>query len=244
MCERIETMVESLSVELNILESKTLRGKVAEVIFRHFAKELSNKLRMFFVSLCSMEELSRLFRRPKYHEHDIELYRSLTSMVKEESESCFICMRRSKRLYLVPSSIGRVVKMCPRCHIWLRKLNLMVYVDKKYILTRDVFFFKDALRVLSKLPRDDRNFLNDIVSAYAPQNTPFDYVGIDRQGNKYLINVKSTLKERKTSPWSLLSKTEKAIYLERARSLGWIILIPIITFYDNWRVCIRFKILR
>jgi len=87
--------------------------------------------------------------------------------------------------------------------------------------------------VLYKLDAEARKFLGEVdIGPKGPGQYSFDYVCVDDQGGKYLVDVTS-VRGLDTSP-APLSKKERLI-AEHAREAGFKILIPVVRFLHNWR---------
>jgi hypothetical protein len=91
--------------------------------------------------------------------------------------------------------------------------------------------------VLSKLDEEAIEFLHKVYGGGGSGQKPFDYVCVDQNSCRYLVDVTAiTLHhEEEVKPIRALSKREKEV-AEEAKKLGFKILIPVIRFLENWTV--------
>jgi hypothetical protein len=94
--------------------------------------------------------------------------------------------------------------------------------------------YLEVVKILSKLSDEDRAFLWNIYKASkaSPGQHPFDYICVDDEGNKYLIDVTSV--RGKGLP-AKLSRSEMEICI-LAESKGFKVLVPVVKFLENWQV--------
>jgi len=94
-----------------------------------------------------------------------------------------------------------------------------------------------VVHVLSKLDEKAIEFLHRVYGGGGSGQKPFDYVCVDQNGCRYLVDVTAiTLHhEEEVKPIRALSKREKEV-AEEAKKLGFKILIPVIRFLENWTV--------
>jgi len=95
--------------------------------------------------------------------------------------------------------------------------------------------YADAIEVLIRLDEQALNLLNEGRPICSGQYS-FDYICVDNQGSKCLVDVTS-VRGLDTTP-APLSKKEKQI-AKRARTAGFKILVPVVKFLHDWRVLIE-----
>jgi hypothetical protein len=94
----------------------------------------------------------------------------------------------------------------------------------------------DVVEVLSKLDAQTRDFLRELYGMGPSGQHPFDYVCVDDQGGKYLVDVTS-VRGIDASP-APLSKREQEV-VAMAKEKGFKILVPVVRFLPDWRVLIE-----
>lgn len=100
-------------------------------------------------------------------------------------------------------------------------------------LLRELCRYRDAIRILAKLDKEDRELLLDIYARPGRLGScPFDYLCIDERGDKYLVDVTSTAGIHKASP---LSKREREL-IPMVKARGFKIMIPVVEYLGNWNV--------
>ena len=102
-------------------------------------------------------------------------------------------------------------------------------------------WMSDELLVLAILKPEDLDLLKDIYMRGGGANWPFDFIVIDEKRNKYyLVEVKSvfTSDDRAVS----LTKNQRII-AEKAKKLGWNVLVVVFRFLNDWQIKIDTYIL-
>jgi hypothetical protein len=94
----------------------------------------------------------------------------------------------------------------------------------------------DVVEVLSKLDAQTRDFLRELYVGGPSGQHPFDYVCVDDQGGKYLVDVTS-VRGIDASP-APLSKREQEV-AAMAKEKGFKVLVPVVRFLPDWRVLIE-----
>ena len=98
---------------------------------------------------------------------------------------------------------------------------------------------RDAFRVLSRLDETSIEFLYEVYGGekfnFFHGQWPFDYVAVDNDGKKYLIDVTSVRGEYNPAGFS---RREKEI-AEQAKKVGFSILVPVVKFLEDWQVVIE-----
>ena len=139
--------------------------------------------------------------------------------------------------------------LCDNClRIAQEKGYITTYRPYKVIRERNPLFYEtimrlvrlvkilahyEALSILSKIDDETKTFLSEVYAWAGPGAHPFDFFCVDEQGGKYLVDVVST-RDYAGEP-APLTKREKEI-AEKARKLGFKILVPVVRFLDNWTV--------
>jgi predicted DNA binding protein len=96
----------------------------------------------------------------------------------------------------------------------------------------DLLRYMEVVEVLSKLDERSRDFLVELYERREPGQNPFDYVCVDDEGGKYLVDVASVKGVGKPSP---LSEREKRI-VSTAKERGFRVLVPVVRFLNDWKV--------
>jgi len=94
----------------------------------------------------------------------------------------------------------------------------------------------DVIEVLSRLDAQARDFLRELYGKRLPGQHPFDYVCVDDQGCRYLVDVTS-VRGIDASP-APLSKREREV-VAMAKKKGFKVLVPVVRFLSDWRVLIE-----
>jgi hypothetical protein len=179
-------------------------------------------------------------------------HKELSSLLSDENirkslgRLCLICLGKGE-IFIHAFNHNYHFYLCNTCFDICREHG---YIEGTLVNTKDVKFqslieslarttwlmeHSDVIRVLSKLNSEARIFLWDIYKASKDSfgQHPFDYVCVDDQGNKYLIDVTS-IRERGQPP-ARLSKREMEICV-LAKGKGFKVLVPIVKFLENWQV--------
>ncbi|MEM3488472.1 MAG: hypothetical protein QXO75_02265 [Nitrososphaerota archaeon] len=119
--------------------------------------------------------------------------------------------------------------------------NIHILRSEQYehiIKLHELLRYKNVLILLSKLEDEEIDFLKNVYleDSSGHGQLPFDYIGTDGKGNKYLIDVTSTI----TGSIAPLSKREKEIS-KKAKAFGFKILQPVVYFLENWYVEVKLK---
>jgi hypothetical protein len=94
----------------------------------------------------------------------------------------------------------------------------------------------DVIEVLSRLDAQARDFLRELYGKRLPGQHLFDYVCVDDQGGRYLVDVTS-VRGIDASP-APLSKREREVAV-MAKGEGFKVLVPVVRFLSDWRVLIE-----
>jgi hypothetical protein len=94
----------------------------------------------------------------------------------------------------------------------------------------------DIVEVLSKLDVQARDLLRELYRRGSPGQHPFDYVCVDDQGCRYLVDVTSVRGIDASPP--PLSKREREV-VAMAKEKGFKVLVPVVRFLSDWRVLIE-----
>jgi hypothetical protein len=100
---------------------------------------------------------------------------------------------------------------------------------KNHIRIIELMQYMNVFKLLSRLNKVEKDFLLQVYNEGGSGGCPFDYIAIDKFGNKYLIDVTSV--KGKWTP-CVLSKREKEI-AKLAKKNGFKVLVPIIRFLEN-----------
>jgi len=92
--------------------------------------------------------------------------------------------------------------------------------------------YYEVFDFLSRLDESSRDFLYEVYGRRVSGQHSFDYVCVDVNGDKYLVDVTSVSFDERPAG---LSKKEKQV-ADKAREKGFKILIPIVKFLNNWVV--------
>ena len=131
----------------------------------------------------------------------------------------------------------RELWFCRKCLDKCVKSKVISKNKEHYTLeTEDLYdlCLLDILTVLSKLNRAQFNFIKKIYQRLGSGHEPFDYICVDKKGNKFLMDVSSSIRKRTGEP----SNREKSI-MKEATKIGFKILVLEVYFRGNWRVEIK-----
>jgi len=155
--------------------------------------------------------------------------------------SCILCGSKKKSVCMpkFDDYLGdfRELWFCRKCLEKCVKSKVISKNKEHYTLeTEDLYdlCLLDILTVLSKLNRAQFNFIKKIYQRLGSGHEPFDYICVDKKGNKFLMDVSSSIGKRTGEP----SNREKSI-MKEATKIGFKILVLEVYFRGNWRVEIK-----
>jgi hypothetical protein len=143
------------------------------------------------------------------------------------------------RLYLCRNCLKKIIEKKV-----VRKVSENFYeinqVDKKsfdlildLVKLTEIMKHTNIIKIISKFDPDSRLFLYYIYIGADRGHFPFDYICVDEEGNKYMVDVTSVIGLDRTP--AKLSDRERRI-AETAREKGFKVMIPVIRFLNDWRV--------
>jgi len=134
------------------------------------------------------------------------------------------------------------IRLCSTCYEYLSKKGYIKLLDNgleslfcTLELLRELYGYRDAIRILARLDKEDRELLLNIYAR--PGGRPFDYLCIDERGDKYLVDVSSTAGIHRASP---LSKREREL-IPMVKTKGFKILIPVVEYLGNWNIRVELR---
>jgi hypothetical protein len=140
------------------------------------------------------------------------------------------------------------IRLCSTCYEYLTKKGYIILpggeldteLERLFCtleLLRELYRYRDAIRILARLDKEDRELLLNIYAQPGSGSHPFDYICIDEKSNKYLVDVSSTAGIHRASP---LSKREREL-IPMVRARGFKIMIPVVKYLDNWNVRVELR---
>jgi hypothetical protein len=82
------------------------------------------------------------------------------------------------------------------------------------------------------------DFLKDLAK-FRPMS-PFDYICIDNNGEKYVIDVKTTTSQKQTTSSKISKELERSSkYIQLALNQGFRVLLPIVRIEKDWKIILE-----
>jgi hypothetical protein len=142
------------------------------------------------------------------------------------------------------------ISVCAKCFkrlldkgvIKIRRDGLTVFIDdylKNFALLRvycELHRYLEYLDFIAKVGTTD--FFKSI--AAGSSSSPFDFICIDNNGEKYVVDVKTTTSQIQTASSKISKELERSSkYIQLAVNQGFRVLLPIVRLEKDWKIVLE-----